>query len=257
MRRAAGVAEQGLQEHAEGGVARLGEPVRAPGRQPPVLAAGVEGVRWCAYRHPGREVPLLRPGVRALRVHADRQIVHDPDRHARLPRGALRGGELGVGEPGEPASGSRRGPSTRPGRGRFPSSGGHAGPQASHASPGRAPRPARTRWRGPPAPRPARRGSRRTRPAAPVRAAPPAPAPALPASAPTRRPGRSTPPSPAPIPAAAPPAPAAPAPAPARPRTRTRGCPRPADAPGRGSDVRRAGRGTGLWVCRARPHAAG
>ncbi len=97
-----GVAEQGPQQLAERGVARVGEAVGAPGRQAPVLAARVEGVRGRAHRHAGGEVLLLCPGVGAAGVYADREVVHDPDRHPGLAAGALRGGQLGVGEPGEP-----------------------------------------------------------------------------------------------------------------------------------------------------------
>ncbi len=97
-----GVTEEGPEQFAERGVARRGQAVGAPGRQAPVLAAGVEGVRRRAHRHPGGEVLPLCPGVGATGVHADREVVHDADGHAGLASGALRRCELGVGEPGEP-----------------------------------------------------------------------------------------------------------------------------------------------------------
>src|SRR5690606_14076917 len=98
----AGVAEEGAQEVAEGGVAGGGEAVGAPGRQAPVLAAGVEGVGGCAGGHAGGEVVLLGPGVGSAGVHANGEVVDDADGHARVAGGALGGGELFVGEPGEP-----------------------------------------------------------------------------------------------------------------------------------------------------------
>lgn len=95
--------EEGAQEAAVGGVARGGEAVRAPGRQAPVLAACVEGVRGRADGHARREVLLLRPGVGSAGMHSDREVVHEAHRHPGVARGALGGGELGVGEPGEAA----------------------------------------------------------------------------------------------------------------------------------------------------------
>lgn len=96
------VAQEALEQSAVRGVAAGGEDVGAPGRQAPVLAARVEGVRGRTDRHAGRVRVLLGPGVGALGVRADREVVDEADRHARLAGGALGRGELGVGEPGEP-----------------------------------------------------------------------------------------------------------------------------------------------------------
>ncbi|CAM5470717.1 hypothetical protein BSAF29S_00321 [Bacillus safensis subsp. safensis] len=98
--------------------------------------------------------------VGARRVHADGQVVDDPDLHPGVLGGPLGVCELGGGQPGEAAVEVDPVQQLRRGRGRSPGSGGRAGARASCASRGRAPRRARTTGRGPPAPGPARRGSR-------------------------------------------------------------------------------------------------
>ncbi len=96
-----GMAEHPAQQRAQRRVPGLHEPIGAPRRQPPVLAARVERV--------GRGTDADAPGVqgrpedvRAVRVHPDGQVVHDADRHAGLAGGLLGGGELGVRQPDQP-----------------------------------------------------------------------------------------------------------------------------------------------------------
>ncbi len=97
------VPQHAAQQTAVRGVALGGQRVRPPGRQAPVLAARVEGVRRRAHGHAGREGVLLGPGVGPGGVDADGQVVHQPDAHPGLLGGALGGGELLVGEPREAA----------------------------------------------------------------------------------------------------------------------------------------------------------
>ena len=65
-----------------GAYAGLGQPVRPPRRLAPVLPVLVVRVRRRADRDAAGEDVLQRPGVGAVRVHADRQVVHDAERHA-------------------------------------------------------------------------------------------------------------------------------------------------------------------------------
>ena len=68
----------------------LGQPVRPPRRQPPVLALLVETVRRGADAEAGRQLALQRPRVRSARIDPDGQVVHDADAHAARRRRPLR-----------------------------------------------------------------------------------------------------------------------------------------------------------------------
>jgi hypothetical protein len=85
----AGVPQAAAHHVAERRVAQLGQPVRPPGRQPPVLALLVEGVRRRPDGGAQRERVLQRPGVGAAGVHSYGQVVDDADGHAAAEPGEL------------------------------------------------------------------------------------------------------------------------------------------------------------------------
>ena len=74
-----------------------------PRRLRPVLAELVELVGRCARGDAERQHVLQRPRVSAVGIDADREIVHDAEFHARLDGRGLRGGELVVELPLQPA----------------------------------------------------------------------------------------------------------------------------------------------------------
>ena len=55
--------------------------VRREGSQAPVLAGGLEDIWWRADRQVAEEVVRTAPGVTSARVHPDRQIRDQADRH--------------------------------------------------------------------------------------------------------------------------------------------------------------------------------
>jgi len=77
--------------------------IGAPRRLRPVLAELVELVGRSTRRDAERQRILQRPRVCAVGIHADREIVHDPELHARLDGRGLRGGDLVVELPLQPA----------------------------------------------------------------------------------------------------------------------------------------------------------
>ena len=85
-----------------GPVGRARQGVGTPRRLRPVLPLLVVHVRRRADPRATGEHVTERPDVGALRVHPDGQVVHDPERHAPVERGTLRGGELLVGHPLQP-----------------------------------------------------------------------------------------------------------------------------------------------------------
>ncbi|CAM5301714.1 hypothetical protein STENM223S_04259 [Streptomyces tendae] len=224
----------------------LGEAVGAPGRQPPVLAARVEGVGGRADGHARARsasccaqasapagctptarswtIPTAHPAAsRAARWAAvswasvsQTSREWKPTRSAQLLRARAVSAERGS----RSAAGQRR----------------QSGPCASA-------RAYQVAWSSRACPCSARKAAGRRRGRG--RAAPSAPVRAPPAWPPTRRPGRSARPCRAPPPAAAPPAPAGRAAARGPRRTRIRARPRPAGARGRGNGGRRGGTGTG------------
>lgn len=68
----------------------------------PVLAALVEPVGRGADADAVHEQILLRPGIGTARIHADREVRDQPDRHSGRQGGLLDGRELRVGEPLKP-----------------------------------------------------------------------------------------------------------------------------------------------------------
>ena len=100
---AARVPKDGAHHLAVGRVRLVGQPVRAPGGLAPVLPVLVVRVRRRPHRDAlGVGVPE-GPGVGPVRVHADREVVHDPQAHAGLLAGHLGGGQLLVQHPLQPA----------------------------------------------------------------------------------------------------------------------------------------------------------
>ncbi len=100
---AAGVLQDGAEHVAVGRVAELGETVGPPWRLVPVLSQLVELVGRCPHRHPAGQRVGQAPGVGPAGVHADRQVVHDPERHPGRAGVALHGGQLAVEHPLQPA----------------------------------------------------------------------------------------------------------------------------------------------------------
>ena len=84
-----GVPQGASYDVAQRVVAELGEAVRAPGRQPPVLALLVEQVGRGADRGRQRERVLQRPRVRATGVDPHREVVDHPDGHGVAETGQL------------------------------------------------------------------------------------------------------------------------------------------------------------------------
>ena len=84
-------------------VGPLGQPVRPPRRLLPVLAVLVVRVRRRADGHALREDVLQAPGVGALRCTPTARSCMTPERHAGPDRGGLRGGQLLVDHPLQPA----------------------------------------------------------------------------------------------------------------------------------------------------------
>ena len=91
---APGIAQHRAQHVAVRHEAGLGERIGAPRRLRPVLAHLVVHVGRRTDAHAAGEDIVQCPRVGALRVHADREVVHDPDRHAGLASGGLHGREL-------------------------------------------------------------------------------------------------------------------------------------------------------------------
>ena len=95
--------QHGADEGAERFVGRLGEAVGPPRWLRPVLPELVELVRRGARGDTERENILQRPRVGAVGIHADREVVHDAQLHARLHGSGLRDGQLLVDQPLQPA----------------------------------------------------------------------------------------------------------------------------------------------------------
>ena len=76
--------------------------VGTPRRLRPVLAELVELIRRRSRGDTEREDVLHRPCVGSVRVNPDREIVHDPEFHARSHSRRLRGGQLIVELPPQP-----------------------------------------------------------------------------------------------------------------------------------------------------------
>ena len=150
MRRAPAWPKAAAQQAAVGGVAGRGEAVGAPGRQAPVLAAGVEGVRRRADRHARRRVRPAAPRRRR------RRGARRPRGRATIPTAmpASRAARWAAASWASVSQAARQWKSTRSssscaGAGRCGRAG-VAQAAGQRASRGRAPRRARTRWRGPP-----------------------------------------------------------------------------------------------------------
>ena len=77
----AGVTHIGAQQVDEGLKASGAQRDRIPGRQAPILASQIPGVRRRANAHAPREQCLVLPNLSAGTVHADRQILVKPDSH--------------------------------------------------------------------------------------------------------------------------------------------------------------------------------
>ena len=79
------------------------QPVRPPRRLRPVLAELIEFIGWRTRGHAQRQRILQGPRVGPIRMHADGQVMHDPQRHSRPHRLRLGRGELFVQLPLQPA----------------------------------------------------------------------------------------------------------------------------------------------------------
>jgi hypothetical protein len=92
----------GAQHGDEGGVGRVAQPLRHPGRQAPVLAVRIEVVGRAA--DPGIErIELpVHPGLRAASVHPDGEIEVKADAEVHFQRTLPDGAELLVGQPLQP-----------------------------------------------------------------------------------------------------------------------------------------------------------
>ena len=77
--------------------------IRAHRRLRPVLTHLVERVWWCADRDTRSHDIAIGPGIRPEGVDANRQVVHDTNRHSRIDCGLLRLRHLLVKNPLEPA----------------------------------------------------------------------------------------------------------------------------------------------------------
>ena len=96
------VPQQRVDERAERLVGLVRELVGPPRRLRPVLAELVELVGRCARGDAECQHVLQRPRVGSVRVDPHREVVHDPQPHARSHRRRLRRGQLIVELPLQP-----------------------------------------------------------------------------------------------------------------------------------------------------------
>ena len=111
---------------------------------------------------PGGQHALQSPGVRAVRVDADREVVHDAERHAGRSSPAPASGRVARPAATAASSGTPPRPGYRCGRQQLPGTPGRAAPPATCSTPARAGPRSRPRWRSRPARGPRGRSTRRT-----------------------------------------------------------------------------------------------